>query len=80
MLFNSVLTQRPSSFSDVRIYWFPRPVGRVTGYKLEGRAENGFTTCALGPPTSTPLARRRTPRQPHHQALREITEADIEAD
>ena len=42
MLFNSVLTQRPQLFSDVRTYWSPESVRRVTGYELEGRAAQGF--------------------------------------
>ncbi|WP_303324301.1 L-fucose isomerase [Actinomyces radicidentis] len=42
MLFNSVLTQRPQLFSDVRTYWSPESVKRVTGYTLEGHAADGF--------------------------------------
>lgn len=42
MLFNSVLTQRPQLFSDVRTYWSPQAVKRVTGHTLEGVAKDGF--------------------------------------
>jgi len=42
MLFNSVLTNRPQLFSDVRTYWSPDAVKRVTGYELEGVAAEGF--------------------------------------
>lgn len=42
MLFNSVITHRPQMFSDVRTYWSPEAVERVTGHKLDGRASGGF--------------------------------------
>ncbi len=42
MLFGTLLTQQAQIFSDVRTYWSPEAVERVTGYKLIGKAENGF--------------------------------------
>ena len=42
MLFNYLLTNRPQIFSDVRTYWSPEAIKRVTGYKLTGILENGF--------------------------------------
>ncbi|CAM2809621.1 L-fucose isomerase [Actinomyces slackii] len=42
MLFNSVLTHRPQLFSDVRTYWSPQAVKRVTGHELDGVAAQGF--------------------------------------
>ncbi len=42
MLFNHLLTNRPQIFSDVRTYWSPDAVKRVTGHALEGRAAGGF--------------------------------------
>lgn len=42
MLFNNVLTQRPQLFSDVRTYWSPEAVERVTGHRLDGVAADGF--------------------------------------
>ena len=42
MLFNYLLTNTPQIFADVRTYWSPEAVERVTGHKLEGHAENGF--------------------------------------
>lgn len=42
MLFNYLLTNRAQIFSDVRTYWSPDAVERVTGYKLEGRGSDGF--------------------------------------
>ena len=42
MLFGNMLTGRASVFADVRTYWSPEAVERVTGKKPEGRAKNGF--------------------------------------
>lgn len=42
MLFNKLLTNRAQIFSDVRTYWSPEAVERVTGWKPEGLAKNGF--------------------------------------
>ena len=42
MLFNHLLTNTAQIFADVRTYWSPNAVERVTGKKLEGKAENGF--------------------------------------
>ncbi len=42
MLFLSLLTNQAAIFSDVRTYWSPDAVKRVTGYTPEGKAANGF--------------------------------------
>lgn len=42
MLFGHLLTNTAQIFSDVRTYWSPESVERVTGYKLTGLAEGGF--------------------------------------
>jgi len=42
MLFNYLLTNTAQIFADVRTYWSPDAVKRVTGWKPEGRAVNGF--------------------------------------
>ena len=39
MLFMKLLTNRPQMFADVRTYWSPEAVKRVTGYDLEGKAK-----------------------------------------
>lgn len=41
MLFGHLLTNTSQIFSDVRTYWSPEAVERVTGKKLTGLAENG---------------------------------------
>ncbi len=42
MLFCKHLTNRASIFSDVRTYWSPDSIERVTGWKPEGLAKDGF--------------------------------------
>lgn len=42
MLFNHLLTDRAQMFSDIRTYWSPQAVKRVTGTELTGLAHNGF--------------------------------------
>ncbi len=39
MLLGKLLTNRPQMFADVRTYWSPEAVKRVTGYELEGVAK-----------------------------------------
>jgi len=42
MLFNHLLTNKAQIFSDVRTYWSPQSVKRVTGKGLTGLAANGI--------------------------------------
>lgn len=42
MLFGHLLTGTSQVFSDVRTYWSPEAVQRVTGWKPEGAAAGGF--------------------------------------
>ena len=42
MLFEHLLNQRASAFADVRTYWSPDAVRRVTGWTPGGLAANGF--------------------------------------
>lgn len=42
MLFSTLLTGKAPCFHDVRTYWSPESVERVTGWKPEGKASNGF--------------------------------------
>ncbi|MBN2983857.1 L-fucose isomerase [Cohnella algarum] len=42
MLFGHLLTNTAQIFSDVRTYWSPESVERVTGYRLEGAAAGGI--------------------------------------
>ncbi len=42
MLFGHLLTNTAQIFSDVRTYWSPDAIERVTGWAPQGLAENGF--------------------------------------
>jgi L-fucose isomerase len=42
MLLGHLLTDSAQLFCDVRTYWSPEAVKRVTGHKLKGISENGF--------------------------------------
>jgi L-fucose isomerase len=42
MLFGHLLTNRGVMFSDIRTYWSPEAVKRVTGKDLEGLSKQGF--------------------------------------
>jgi len=42
MLFGHLLTNTAQVFADVRTYWSPESVKRVTGYTLTGEAAGGF--------------------------------------
>lgn len=42
MLLGKLITNKASVFADVRTYWSPDAVKRVTGWEADGLAENGF--------------------------------------
>lgn len=42
MLFGKLLTNTAQVFADVRTYWSPEAIERVTGYKVDGRAAGGL--------------------------------------
>ena len=42
MLFGHLLTNKGVMFSDIRTYWSPEAVKRVTGHELKGLAAQGF--------------------------------------
>ena len=42
MLFSHLMDGAASVFADVRTYWSPQAVERVTGWKPDGKASNGF--------------------------------------
>jgi len=42
MLFGKLVTNTAQVFADVRTYWSPEAVERVTGHKMEGVAANGL--------------------------------------
>ena len=52
MLFGHLLTNTAQIFSDVRTYWSPSAVERVTGYKLTGNAKDGIIHLINSGPTA----------------------------
>lgn len=52
MLFGHLLTGAAQMFSDVRTYWSPESVKRVTGYTPEGAAAGGFLHLINSGPTA----------------------------
>lgn len=42
MLFGHLLTNTAQIFADVRTYWSPEAISRVTGHELTGSSEGGF--------------------------------------
>ena len=42
MLFSKLISGRASAFADVRTYWSPDAVKRVSGWQPQGRAKDGF--------------------------------------
>ena len=52
MLFGHLLTNTAQIFSDVRTYWSPAAVERVTGHKLTGKAEDGIIHLINSGPTA----------------------------
>jgi L-fucose isomerase len=52
MLFGHLLTDTAQIFSDVRTYWSPAAIKRVTGKKLSGKGENGFIHLINSGPTA----------------------------
>ena len=52
MLFGHLLTNTAQIFSDVRTYWSPEAVKRVTGKELSGMAKNGIIHLINSGPTA----------------------------
>jgi L-fucose isomerase len=52
MMFGHLLTGSAQMFSDVRTYWSPESVKRVSGYDLEGRAAGGILHLINSGPTA----------------------------
>ncbi|MFN8453409.1 MAG: L-fucose isomerase [Anaerolineae bacterium] len=60
MLFGHLLTGTAQIFADVRTYWSPAAVKRVTGYSLSGRAEGGILHLINSGPAALDGAGRQT--------------------
>jgi L-fucose isomerase len=80
MLFGHLLSNTAQIFSDVRTYWSPEAVKRVTGKALSGLAENGIIHLInSGSTTLDATAQQRDAEgNPAMKAFWEITEAEAQ--
>ena len=79
MLFGHLLTQTAQIFSDVRTFWSPEAVERVTGKKLTGLAANGIIHLInSGATTLDGTGQQTKDGQPAMKPAWEITEKEVE--
>jgi L-fucose isomerase len=79
MLFGNLLTNTAQIFADVRTYWSPDSVERVTGHKLEGAAEGGILHLInSGPATLDGTGEQSRDGQPVMKPFWEITEEEAQ--
>lgn len=77
MLFGHLLTGRAQIFSDVRTYWSPEAVERVTGWKPEGAAAGGFIHLInSGATTMDGTGKQRIDGKPAMKRWWEVTDAE----
>ena len=80
MLFGHLLTGRAQMFSDVRTYWSPEAVKRVTGYELSGDAAGGFLHLINSGPTALDATGRQlVDGKPGMKQWWDVTPEDAEA-
>lgn len=80
MLFGHLLTNTAQIFADVRTYWSPVAVKRVTGYELSGVAENGLLHLInSGPATLDGTGQQSRDGQPVMKPHWEISDAEVAA-
>ena len=81
MLFGHLLSNRGVMFSDIRTYWSPEAVKRVTGKAPEGCAANGFIHLINSGATTLDAtgAMRDAKGEPIMKPHWEMTDADAEA-
>ncbi len=78
MLFGHLLTNTASIFADVRTYWSPDAVKRVTGYELTGKAAGGLIHLInSGAATLDATGWEEVDDQPAMKPWWEITEAEM---
>lgn len=77
MLFGHLLTNAAQIFADVRTYWSPDAVKRVTGHTLEGAAQHGVIHLInSGPASLDGTGRMTTDGRPAMKPFWDITEAE----
>jgi L-fucose isomerase len=80
MLLSYVLTNRPQIFADVRTYWSPEAVKRVTGVTLEGPAAGGVIHLInSGAASLDATGQMEIAGQPAMKPFWEIEKRDVEA-
>lgn len=80
MLFNYLLTNTAQLFADVRTYWSPDAVERVSGWKPGGVAESGFIHLInSGSATLDATGRQQQNGQPTMKPFWEINEEEAQA-
>ena len=79
MLFGNLLTNTAQIFSDVRTYWSPEAVKRVTGKKLTGKAAHGIIHLInSGSSTLDGTGKQRIKKQPAMKPFWEIMPNEVE--
>ena len=79
MLFGHLLTGAAQVFSDVRTYWSPEAVKRVTGFDLSGDARDGFIHLInSGPSALDGTGQQTIDGQPAMKPWYEITEEEAQ--
>jgi L-fucose isomerase len=80
MLFGHLLANTAQVFADVRTYWSPDAVQRVTGHTLTGRAAGGIIHLInSGAASLDATGKQRVDGQPAMKPFWEITEAEAAA-
>jgi len=80
MLFGHLLTNTAQIFSDVRTYWSPSAVERVTGHKLSGKSKDGIIHLInSGPTTLDGTGRQTIDGNPAMKPFWEISPEEAEA-
>jgi L-fucose isomerase len=79
MLLGHLLTNTAQIFADVRTYWSPESVERVTGHKLSGHAENGILHLInSGAATLDATGQMERDGQPAMKPFWEISQAEVD--
>lgn len=80
MLFNNLLTNTAQIFADVRTYWSPKSIERVTGWKPEGRLKDGaIHLINSGACTLDATGEQTKDGKPTMKPYWEIKETEVEA-
>lgn len=81
MLFGHLLTGKAQIFSDVRTYWSPEAVKRVTGKELTGRAAGGIIHLINSGATTLDATGEMTDAEgnPVMKQVGDVTEDDVKA-